>query len=45
MRNERNHLLRKAQQALWDLEGHGIMTMSEVLKMTGPLQAKKEGIV
>lgn len=35
-----NHILRVAQLALWNCEG--IITMSEILKMTGFLQSKKE---
>lgn len=34
-----NHILRTAQLALWECEG--ILTQSEILKMTGVLQAKK----
>jgi hypothetical protein len=37
---ERNHLLREAQKALWDLEDI-VMSRSEILKITGYLQGKK----
>ncbi len=39
---EKNHLIRLAQEALWDLEDSEILTRKEILRMTGYLQGKKE---
>lgn len=36
----KNHKLREAQNAIWDLQG--ILTQSEILKITGFLQGKKD---
>ncbi len=38
----RNKALRNCQDALWELEDLGIMTQTEILKITGILQGLKE---
>jgi len=41
MKTNHNKLLRKAQVAMWALEEDGILTRTEILKVTGMLQSKK----
>ncbi len=38
----KNKALRDAQNSLWKLEDLGIMTQTEILKITGILQGLKE---